>query len=593
MSLSTGINLLRCSLSSYEAVVTVSYNQPAYKTYVNFLPAYMAAYRSQQRRSILSPYHRLQWSPSDPSIGTSLPDISISFSSVPTAELLDIIRSNGGRELSVKGTKIFIIPSPIPELVRAVDRGGAIRTTPAAINSVNIDALSTLSMIRRIFSNFLFTHQYPAFTDDTHLGYVAEHWQQSMGGKRKATTVGHGPGGSSKRVRTEGEREPSVEDDDMEEQDEGLTQPGDQIIYALPPPRIVSAWGSEQELPRGQGIFIRFIEETQNSQGEKIIHDVLVRYFLGALGESSDAVRASYGRIKKDLGVLIMTTIGKELAHMAKCIDIGLQAQARIWPLISDGQYLGCVLLGAGFQISAYDTVHVPVASESLQERIEHAGSHRSSLFSIANIVEDDPAEKEYRDIVGVTSMSKLRNRLRQANLSSEDRDRIGTLARGLRFRPRSLNLSSDNIVEALRLIQFPEEELAEGFPISPTALFEDNRVALIWSAFGDLAPTCNFPGGAQVNLESSKDLPKHIGFRLVPLKDAVIDIEQIMSQKKFSNTSMNRRSGAFKDRMYHGLDATKILSALTSAVGVTGDKGKKRVGGSGNIDPGLFDDGF
>jgi hypothetical protein len=246
-----------------------------------------------------------------------------------------------------------------------------------------------------------------------------------------------------------------------------------------------------------------------------------------------------------------------------------------------------------GFQFSAYGTVYVPVQPESLVQQVERAGSHRSSLSSIANLVSDDTMSEIYQDIRKAQSMTELRMALRDGRLSSEERDRIVTLARGLRYRPKSLNISTDNIVEALRLIQHPDEELPDMFPISPSALFEENRVAVVWSAFGDLAPTCNFAGGAQVNLESSKDLPKHVGFRLVPQKDAVIDIEQIMSNKRFSNCTLNRRSGAFKDRLYTGLDASRIVNALAAAVGVVLDKGKKRVGGSGNVDPGIFDEGF
>lgn len=585
--------MLRCALSKYEAVVTVSSNQPAYLTYTRFLPAYMAAYYMQISRSIMNPYHPVLWKSSDPILSTQLPDISVSFPNVPASELLDAMRANGARELTVKGSKVFIIPSPNPELVRAIATGGASRTTPAASNSVNIDALATLSLVRRIFANFLFTHQYPAFSDDTHLEYVEDHWMKEVG-SRKRRLDRHGDAGrSSKRVHTEGLETLADDDDTMQAQEEESIPMGDKIINAIPPARILQAWGDDREIPQGHGLFVRYIEETQNNADEKAINETLTRYFLGALGESPEAVRNSYERIKRDLGVIKMTTIGKETAHLAKCIDLGLQAQARIWPVVSNEQYLGCILLGAGFQISAYGTVYVPVQPESLLQQVERAGSHRSSLSSIADIASHDAMSELHQDIRKSQSMADLRVVLKEGHLSAEERDRIVVLARGLRYKPKSLNVSTDNIVEALRLIQHPDEELPDTFPISPSALFEENRLAVVWSAFGDLAPTCNFPGGAQVNLESSKDLPKHIGFRLVPQKNAVIDMEQIMSAKRFSNCTLNRRSGAYKDRLYTGLDGSRIINALTAAVGVVIDKGKKRAGGSGNVDPGIFDEGF
>lgn len=589
-----GINLLRCTLSSYEAVITVSLNQPAYKTYTQFLPAYMAAYYTQSRCSIMSPYYPLRWKSSDPIFSNQLPDVSVSFSNVPASELLETLRSNGARELSVKGSKVFIIPSPTPALLKTALAGGAIKTTPAAVNSANINSLATLGLVRRIFSNFFFTHQYPAFADSAHLEYVEDHWQQGKDDKRKSRAAEQEARVPRKRIQTAGGVGLDTEGDDiMLSEEEEEVPMSNKIVNAIPPPRIHDAWGDETSAPQNHGIFARYVEETQNGKDEKAVHDTITRYFLGCLGESAEAVRASYDRIKGDLGIIMMTTQGKELAHVAKCIDIGLQSQARIWPLISGDQYLGCVFLGAGYQISSYGTVYVPVAPETLLQRIEQAGSHRSAINAIANIVDDDAASQNHLSIQGVQSMNNLRQVLRQAHLSAEDRDRIVALARGLRFKPKSQNVSAENLSEAFRYIQYPDEALPSDYPISPNVLFEENRTLIVWSVFGDLAPTCSFPGGAQVNLESSKDLPKHIGFRLIPLKDAVIDIEMILSQKKFSNSTLNRRSGAYKDRLYTGLDASKIFSAITSAVGVVVDKGKKKDAGAGNVDPGLFDEGF
>jgi len=571
----------------------VTLNQPAYKTYTNYLPAYMAAYCDRQSRSVMNPYHPLLYKASDPLFSTSFPDVSVSFPGVPASELLEVIRSNGGRELSVKGTKTFIIPSPTSDLLKALVSGGANKTTPASEKSVNIDALASLGLIRRIFSNFLFTHQYPAFVDGNHLDYVEAHWQQEVSHKRGLAQSDSAAGSSRKRARTEGSSPAVGGDDDFMEQEIAEIPMGDKLIKAIPPNRINVAWGDEQSIPEGNGIFVRFVEETQNSEKERAIHETLARYFLGCLGATPDAVRTSYERIKKDLGVIVGSSEGKELAHLAKCIDIGIQCQARIFPLVSSEQYLGCILLGAGFQISAYGTVYSPEPAASLQNRVEQAGSHRSALRAIANIVDDDSMSDEHQGVMDSVSLVSLRNVLKEASLTAENRDQIVAVARGLRFRPKSLNVSADNLVDCFRLIQHPNEPLPITLPISPRVLFEEDRVAVVWSAFGELAPSCNFPGGAQINLESSKDLPKHIGFRNIPLKDAVNDLETIMTHKRFSNTSLNRRSGVFKDRLYKGLDSSKILSAMSSAAGIVHEKGTKKTVGAGNVDPALFDDGF
>lgn len=592
---SQGIHLLRCTLSGFEAVVTVSSNQPAYKTYIQYLPAYMAAFCTKKRTSILSPYHPLLYKALSPLIGNRLPDISVSFPSTPPSEILEVMRSAGCQELTVKGTKIFLIPSPSGDLIRALVSGGAIKTTPAAVNSTNIDSLATLSLVRRLFSNFFYTHQYPAFEDDDHLEYVESHWLMENGDAGKKRQLDKDTEGPRKRARSnrdEEEEEDYVDDEPMGEAEE-IVPKGNTIVWAIPPGDIDYAWGDEQQIPRGNGIFVRYIDETQTSNGEKAIHTTIGRYFLGALGSTSESVRIMFDRVRRDLGNLIHTQIGRELAHMAKCIDLGLQAQARIFPVLSGEQYLGCVLLGAGYQIHAYDTTTSPVDELTLRGKVEQAGSHRSALSAIASIVDEDPSSNLHMAVKATPSMIKLRSGLLGCPLTAEQQSQICALAKGLRFRSKSLNVSAENIATCLSLIQNPVLEIPLTHPIHPSMLFEQNRTSLVWSAFGDLAPSCVFHGGPQVDLGTTKDLPKHIGFRMVPLKDALIDIEMIMSKKKFPNCTLNRRSGPFKDRLYTGLDASRIMSALASAAGVTTDKGKKKAQGSGNVEQSIMDDGF
>jgi hypothetical protein len=592
-----GINLLRCTLSSFEAFVTVTYNQPAYKAYTQFLPSYMSAYCSQQKVSVIDAFHPLRYQTSDGLVTTHMPDISVSFPNLPDAALLERIRSEGGKDMTIKGSKIFLIPSPTSDLLRAIVQAGAVKTTPAASESVNIAALSSLNLIRRIFSCFLRTHSYPAFSDIDHMEIVmGTSWRTEVTefSKRKASTVSDGP--PAKRTRTQVASGSQVEvDEDIEMSSEAQLPPtGNRIVYALPPAKCPTAWGEDTAIPANDGLFIRYVEQTQNAQGERIIIEVLARYFLCVLGNNADACKAAIELLKGDVGIIANTSAGKELAHIAKCIDIGIQAQARVFPVISSGQYVGSALLGAGFQIHAYGSTYISVSATSLQRQIEQAGSHKSSLKAIAEIVSDDP-ENELRAEIQLSSTALgLHNALLAAYTKNEERDKIVQLARGLRFKPKSWNLSAQNLVVALSLIQNPTSDLPEDIPIHPTKYFETDRLSLVWGAFGDLAPTPDFPGGNMVDLTSSKDQPKHIGVRLVPLKDALVDMQRIITTRKFSGTSLNKRSGPFKDRIYTGLDGTRVMAAFASAAGVTqSEKGKGKERAVATSSGGLFEEGF
>jgi hypothetical protein len=551
----------------------------------------MAAYCSQNRTSVLNPFHPIQYKTTDPIFSTQFPDLSVSFNNI-SAETQDVIRAGGGAEMMVKGNKVYILPSPRPETVRALVAGGANRIAAAPINSVNIACLATLSLVRRIFSNFFFVHQYPGFIDSDHLERIVDQWVIEEGkGKRKAGSILSS--GTSKRVHLDNDEEMAgeLEDDDLLD-DQPSAPPGDRIVWAIPPSRIETAWGDEDEIPEGSGLFIRFVEGTQNQYGERAVVDTILKYFLGCLGSDHASVKAVFETLKKDMGVISGTLIGKELAHMARSIDFGLQCQARVFPVISSGQYLGCCLLGAGFQIAAYGSVYTPVNTSSLAEQVNKAGSHRSSIYAIANIAADGPDDPVFQAVVGVTTMCNLRTGLEGIALTSEQRDQIVVLAKGLRFASKSLNLSAANLAESFRLLHMVNEPIPVDRPIHHSALFEKDRLTIIWSAFGDLAPTCNFVGGQKVDLTAPPSTrAKHVGFRLIKLKDAVVDISTALAQKSFTNCSMNRRSGPFKDRIYSGLDGSLILNAMSQAAGVERGKEKANRAGPSVLGGSVLDD--
>jgi len=554
----------------------------------------MKAYANQARCSIVAPYHPLDFPVDGALVTTHLPNVSVSFSGTPPTEALEVLRSGGSQEILVKGAKIFVIPSPDRQTLKVLASAGAIRTTPAASGSANLAALGSLALIRKIFTQFLLTHQYPAFKDKAHMQLVEDHWKVVMGqGKRKRATMDQ-PGPSRKKtIGVDGDEDMEEDDVEIEDDNESSGAPGDKIIFAVPPPPVEKGWGDESEVPEGEGIFIQFIDETQNWSGERQILETINRYFLGALGQNAADVKKTYARLRVDNGVLVHTLEGRELSHIAKCIDVGIQAQARIFPIVSDGQYLGCVLSGSGFQLSAYESAWVPVEHQLLVDEVMSAGSHKAALTDIGRIVDKDMAEV-FQQVTETLTIIGLRDILMEAPLSNEQRSQIVAIAKNLRYPQNSLNVSAANLETCLRLIQHPEESIDDTFPIHYTKLFETDRVNLVWSAFGALAPTCQFAGGPIVDLKTSKNLPKHVAFRLIPLKDALIDIQKILAEQKFNSTSSNRRSAPFRDRMYSGMDATRILSALAAASGVelTKDTGKKKAPAVGTSST-LFDDGF
>lgn len=543
------------------------------------------------------PYYGIKHKVTDVCIPLPFYDLVVSFANNPSAELLEYIRAAGGRELKVQRTTVFLITNPTSEQIRFLVDNGANRTCPCPVGALNISVLASVSLVRRIFSNFLLAHTYPAFIDPDHMKYNEEHWKVVVvNPKRKnAPSSETSDKQGSKRVRTSegGSTSSQLVDYDMDSEPEDAP-PSEKIRYAIPPATSVIGWGNPGQLPDGDGLFIRYVSETQGFDGESIVMDVIEEYFTGCLGSNGDAVKQAFDKMVGDFGIISKTELGKQFAHLAKCFDLGLKSQARIFPIFDNEEYVGSALMGAGFKISAYSSSYSPANQTTLREQIERAGSTTASLDAIASLADDYNAENILAGIRRCRSMMELRLKLADAALEQSHRDQILTHARGLRFKTKSLPVSPANLNMILSFINHPENIPAD-LPIHSSMLFETNLTHVVWSAFGELAPSCRFAGGPLIDLTTSKDLPKHIGFRQVPLKDALIDLDQTLSAKGYPGCTLNRRSGPFKDRIYTGLEATGIIQSLIAAAGVQASaKGKDKskitlvVGGDS-----VFDDGF
>jgi hypothetical protein len=354
----------------------------------------------------------------------------------------------------------------------------------------------------------------------------------------------------------------------------GTPPPGNKVIFALPPPIIKEAWGESETIPNASGIFARYVASLQNGENEKIVPRVILRYFAGCLGSNPSEVRDLNERLQSDFGNLRNTDIGKELAHMAFCIDVGLSSQARIFPVIVEGQYIGCCLYGWAFSIGLHKRVYYPVNGTDLKDFVVKAGSHKATLEYIASLLSD---EGEQNKILDATSMVQLYKVLENATTTAEDREKICIAAKNLKFPCRYLNVSKPNIIKALGLVESGLSNLDDTCPIHPSALFSVDPVEVAWSCFGDLAPTPHFIGGPVIDLTNAGKLPSKIVFRTAPLEKALIDIHQIFIEMKFSGApNLQRRSGVYQNRVYEKADASAIFTALRSATG--SDKGKSAI---------------
>jgi len=563
----SGINKLQAKPSEVVHHSVPLTFQVAYKTYTNFLPAYMRAYTTQQRVDASQSFLPIIFNKDDV-FPLSYPNIAVAFTPSPPAEVLDRLKAHGYQEVTFQKEKVIIVTSPTPEIVKFIMERDHRDSCPAPQNTVNTSCLGALMMIRKIFSCFLQTHQYPAFSTEEHAVEIEKYKFASSGGKRRM--VERSDERSKKSKTSTGRAGATWEEDETMDNDESIEtseEAGSEIKWALPPPRNERGWGDFALCPSGDGVYSPFIPELALADA-KAVYLTIQEHFLSCLGSNTEEVKASLEQLRGRLAIIAKTREGEILAHMARCIHLSITGQSKCYPVIEGGVYQGSVLIGARVKyIINKDTIS-PVPFDQLQEKVKSFGSHKSALLAILGLCHVTKPEDVAMSLKNITSMYKLRLGVLESPTSAVARDEVLKLSSQLRFGP-SRAVNPDTLHDALDLIANPTRELPLDFPLHHSMLFETDRVAIVWSSFGDTAPSPSFPG-KKFDL-GRNDHPSHIGFKTgVPLREAIADLKHVLNTKQIAVPPLNRRGTVYSVRVYAGADGKKLWVDMKSAAGVS-----------------------
>jgi hypothetical protein len=524
----------------------------------------MRAFTAQTKVDVNQSFYPTQYD-IDSMFPRHLPHLALQFSRAIPSQFDDVLKTVGYTQVKYKGKDIIIIERPSVALLRHVATMGAISTCPAPANSANLEALGTLTLVQRIFSNFLRTHHYPAFRTPEHMNQVArlEIEEGVASGKRKALPSSQAA--ARKKTRSGVVTATPDPDENMEDTDADTHAPSQDVFYALPPDPDSVGWGSIDQIPHCHGIFVPFVLDLADPD-KKMVPSVIRRYFLGCLGHNTETIRVVMRAIDSAWGILSYTDVGHELAHLAKCIDLSLVAQAQCFPLFEDERYNGCVILGAGFTIISGEESFVPVDYDTLHGRVEAFGTHRTALTAIAlHAGVDINILLRLDDGTPIDSMYKLALVLQGMRMTEATKDDILKLAIHLHF-GKSWQFNFTALEGALGLL-VDDKPLPSDLPIHCSVLFSSNRVELVWSCFGPMAPSPHYPSTPSFDL-TKVARPNHINFHHVRLSQAIADIKTVISSRRITVPTNRKRSGPYKDTRYETNEAKAIMAHLTKLVG-------------------------
>lgn len=409
-------------------------------------------------------------------------------------------------------------------------------------------------------------------------------------GKRKSVPISSQEAPPAKRPATRasgGEATMDVDEAAAEIVEETI-----KIKAAKPSPSDIPGWGQIGDLVNSYGIFVPFMSDLCSFDKRTVVQ-VLIRYFLQCLGNTTEEMFSGVERIRTEMGVISNTDTGNKLAHMAATIDMAINAQAKAFPVFDGVEYIGTALLGAEFSLSVNGQTYTPHPFETLVKIVENFGVSQSILIAIGKVgcVEDeDGFEWSTGNCPGIVGMEHLSNIVRSWSVSESDRDEIVKLASKLSLPTKHWAINSTTISDGLRYITESDADFPDASPIHFSMLFNGNKVDRIWSCFGGIAPTPMFDGGRKISL-TDVNTPTTITFRQVPLTTAITDIKRLISEKKIAQP-VNSRSGPYKNRVFKGIDAKKIFGSLMTLAGVTVSDGTTYdVQEGGAVSAGLFED--
>jgi hypothetical protein len=595
--LSKGINLLRVQLGQASIFGVPTFVQPEYRRYSGLLPAFIRATLLNKKVNARDVGHPIS-TESEDLMPLPAQRISIAFKGRHAAQSVERVREEG-EELTLKGQSVFLVDHLESDREREIF--GLEGLDPAAAcpdEALNKNALIGLRVLNRIASGFLLTNFYPAFKDPTHVEEIKS--QIDLGqpsSKRHRDEEIIEDYRHAKRVHLQDNVAAPApaqgEDDPMAEAE--VVQTVAQVMRSkedLVSPNTKNPFpnGDFAHMPGGFGLFFAYESALQKYETD-FIPTVIQQYFLGCLGTNRDQISRGFDFLRSACGIIGRTESGKIMNHIFMTIRTAIECQAQVYCVFENERYLGSAIIGYGFTISLNRELISPVSSQELQEAISHLPTHVGILCQVYGKIDwngfeidedsDLPRRKQKSNWAMTRTAVQVRDDVLGSPLTKDGLIEVQGLLEKLSFKEGKKTIHVDNLVRAIQLITNTAEAIDTDWPILPSKMLSDDRVELVLSAFGFLAPTFRPNGGFAVKAgatrikyrdfkeKSDKEIPfKKMFVRQVQLEQAVQDMKAFIKTGEILAVIFPRRSGRFSDRELVGREFSSVIGALQKLAG-------------------------
>jgi hypothetical protein len=216
------------------------------------------------------------------------------------------------------------------------------------------------------------------------------------------------------------------------------------------------------------------------------------------------------------------------------------------------------VISGSGFNIRIGTTVYEPIPVDKLRKLVVDGSFHFSTMKRLSGLVMTDLSE--------ITSMRKLQEAVKQANVSAEVRDEIRREVVHLQFPQDYWSINASTLHRAFELLKGEPAAFRDDDPLHPSCFLVEDRVTQVFGGFGYMAPSFLIPSCPEIKLGKSSE-PHSLVVRSRPILQAITDWKNVVSNGTITNNPRNL-SSKYNDRALRGRDKARIWSDLQSIVG-------------------------
>lgn len=352
------------------------------------------------------------------------------------------------------------------------------------------------------------------------------------------------------------------------------------VLVAKPAPLRPSInFGVPSAIPNLPGYVLPYFRGLIEPSKETII-SVYRRFFMGTLAKDKESSTHQWYTWMRGVDKWYQTEAGRIVTHILFNIQTALEAQARLFLIIRNGEYLGCAILGYGFAININGLLAPPEIASRVRTEVMELDGHSRALEEIRELLEGGEGSDRMTDVLDLSSTRRVYKAINAApKMEGEDLERLKEAVSKLSFDETFLGPHVEHICKVLKNLTIDEKESCEDWPmyLDPSLLYDTSRAHQLFAAFGPTAPSFVDSAGtdfaipkglldadplSEVDTVTAKRAMDTILISMKRLPQAVGDWTNVVKKRRIRQNVLERAAG-FRTIQFRGRARDDVWRAL------------------------------